>query len=311
MSELIDAMITHIYYLVHDEQRPFSYLDFMKFEVNGREFKMSHGTFRNKISCLMKEGLVEVSYKSHITFYTLKGVEFGKASRMAITGDHHMVVTPHTTQQLGSNPVYRIIKDLPLDKNSVHDIRLNFRVPDIYHVIVFQTTQSLCNDYTVTPVSKDISLSLWQIENLNVKVVIHKTDTVSIIVGCSYSPVAVDVTGIIRLTNALAVVRERLSSLVSQQCIRNSSNITRIPDYMGWIVSMWHFGADASVEYTGERFSATWGIAQDAIIRVYTKTMKDHKTRIRLEKQEYPRTTLALALEQKLDHNHSWWSGGE
>ena len=74
---------------------------------------------------------------------------------------------------------------------------------------------------------------------------------------------------------------------------------------------MWHFGADASVEYTGERFSATWGIAQNAIIRVYSKSMKDHKTRIRLERQEYPRTNLALALEQKINHNHNQWSGGE
>jgi hypothetical protein len=80
---------------------------------------------------------------------------------------------------------------------------------------------------------------------------------------------------------------------------------------MEWVVTMWHFGADASVEYTGKRFSVTWGIAQDAIIRVYSKTMKDHKTRIRLERQEYPRTTLALAVEQKLNHNHSQWSGGE
>ena len=80
---------------------------------------------------------------------------------------------------------------------------------------------------------------------------------------------------------------------------------------MKWIVTMWHFGADASVEYTGERFSATWGIAQDAIIRVYSKTMKDHKTRIRLERQEYPGTTLALAFEQKINHNHNRWSGGE
>ena len=70
---------------------------------------------------------------------------------------------------------------------------------------------------------------------------------------------------------------------------------------MGWIVTMWYFCADASVEYTGERFSATWGEAQDALIRVYSKTMKDHKTRIRLERQEYPRTTLALALEQKIE----------
>ena len=80
---------------------------------------------------------------------------------------------------------------------------------------------------------------------------------------------------------------------------------------MEWIVTMWHFGADASVEYTGERFSTTWGIAQNAIIRVYSKSMKDYKTRIRLEKQEYPGTTLALAFEQKINHNHNPWSRGE
>lgn len=310
MSTLTEAMKIHIHYLVCDERRPFSYIDFMKFEVDEQEFRMSHGTFRNYISCLINEGLVEVAYKSNVTFYTLRGKKFVKAARLAMTGNH-MVVTPHTTQQLSRNPIYRIIKDLPLEKNSVHDIRLKFHVPDINHVIASQTTQSLCNNYTVNPNSKDISLPIWQIENLDLKVVIHKTDTVSVIVGCSYSPIAVDVAGIIRLTNALAVVRERLSTLVSQQCISNSSNITTIPGYMEWIVNMWHFGADASVEYTGERFSATWGIAQDAIIRVYSKNMKDHKTRIRLERQEYPKTTLALALEQKLNHNNDRWSGGE
>jgi hypothetical protein len=302
-------MIMHIYHLVHDERRPFSYLDFMKFKVDELEFKMAHGTFRNNISYLMKEGLVEVSYKSHITFYTLKGVKFGKAIRIAMT-DNHMVVTPHTTQQLGSNPVYRIIKDLPLEKNSVHDIRLKFHVPEIYHVIISQPTPSLLHDYTTNPVSKDISLRVWQIENLDVKVVIHKTDTVSVIVGCSYNPIAVNVAGIIRLTNALAVVRERLSTLVSQDSSK-SSTVNKIPDYMEWVVTMWHFGADASVEYTGEKFSATWGIAQDAIIRVYSKTMKDHRTRIRLERQEYPRITLVLAIEQKINHNNDRWSGGE
>jgi hypothetical protein len=302
-------MMLHIHHLIDEEHRPFSYLDFIKFQVNDEEYRMTHGTFRNNISRLRKEGLIEISYKSSIAFYTLRGVKFGKVSRIAMT-DNHMVVTPHTTQQLSSNPVYRIIKDLPLEKNSVHDIRLKFHVLDIYHVIVSQTTDSLLYDYTTNPISKDISLPLWQIENLNVKIVIHKTDTVSVIVGCTNSPVAIDVAGIIRLTNALAIVSERLSALVSQDR-SNSSNISKIPDHMEWIVIMWHFGADASVEYTGERFSATWGVAQDAIIRVYSKTMKDHKTRIRLERQEYPRTTLVLALEQKINHNNDRWSGGE
>jgi DNA-binding transcriptional ArsR family regulator len=146
LSDLIDAMIIHICHLVHDEQKPFSYLDFMKFEVDGLEFKMTHGTFRNNVSSLMKEGLVEVSFKSNITFYTLRGVRIGKARRIAMTGDHMVVTTPHTTQQLSSNPVYRIIKDLPLEKNSVHDIRLKFHVPDIYRVVFSQLTSSLLHD---------------------------------------------------------------------------------------------------------------------------------------------------------------------
>ena len=88
LSDLTDAMIIHIHHLVHEEQRPFSYLDFMKFEVEGREFKMTHGTFRNNVSSLMKEGLVEVSYKSSITFYTLRDVKFDKASRITMTSNH-------------------------------------------------------------------------------------------------------------------------------------------------------------------------------------------------------------------------------
>ncbi len=308
-SGLSDVMILHIHHLIHEEHRPFSYLDFMKFQVNDEEYRMAHGTFRNNISRLRKEGLIEISYKSSIVFYTLRGIKFGKASRIAMTDDH-TVVTPHITQHLSSNLVYRIIKDLPLEKNSVHDIRLKFNVPELYRIIVSQTTHSLSHDYTINPVNKDLSLPVWQIQNLDVRIVIHKTNTVSVIIGCSYSPIAIDIAGVIRLTNALAVVQERLSRLVSQD-YSDPGDVNKIPDYMEWVVTMWHFGADASVEYTGERFSVTWGIAQDAIIRVYSKTMRDNRTRIRLERQEYPRITLALALEQKINHNHDQWSGGE
>lgn len=168
MSDLIDAMIIHIHHLVHDEQRPFSYLDFMKFEVDGYGFKMTHGTFRNIISRLVQEGLVEVSYKSSITFYTLRGIKFDNVSRISMTRNHMGVMQSNTMPQLSNNPIYRIIKDLPLGKNSVHDIRLKFHVPDIYYqIIVSRTTPSLLHDYTVNSVSKDISLPLWQIEYTN------------------------------------------------------------------------------------------------------------------------------------------------
>ena len=63
---------------------------------------------------------------------------------------------------------------------------------------------------------------------------------------------------------------------------------------------MWHFGADASIEYSGDKFSVAWGTAESVLVRAYSKVMKDTGTRIRLERQEYPRVTLADAIEQKL-----------
>jgi hypothetical protein len=82
-----------------------------------------------------------------------------------------------------------------------------------------------------------------------------------------------------------------------------------IPEHKDWIVTMWHFGMDASVEYTGERFSATWEIGQNALVRAYSKEIVNvqgrmmssrHKNVIRLESQEYHHKTLQDAIQEKL-----------
>ena len=334
MSELIEAMIMHIHYLVHDERRPFSYLDFMRFEISGQVYMMKHGTFRNYISRLIKEGLIEISYKSNITFYSLRGVKFDKVSRIVMTGNHTGVHSSSTsvstvshTTSLSSNPIYRIIRDLPLGKHSIHDLHLRFISPQIYAITSLAISNgTLGYDYTMNTRSKDVLLRVWELSGLLTKVTIHRTDTVSVVIGCSLTPIELDVNGVIRLTNALSVVEDRLSRLIEGSNVVkdtvivdvgggrvNSPNDLHthgiIPKYSEWIVTMWHFGADASIEYSGDKFSVTWGTAENVLVRAYSKVMGDHKTRIRLERQEYPRTTLADAIEQKINSNQR--SGGQ
>lgn len=316
-------MIIHIHHLVHDEQRPFSYLDFMKFEVDGYEFKMTHGTFRNIISRLVHEGLVEVSYKSSITFYTLRGIKFDNVRRMAMTGNHTgVIISSKLPSQISSNPLYRIIRDLPLDKSSVHDIHLRFVSPQIYAIISSSiSNKAFGSDYSVNSRSKDILLPAWRIRNLLINATIHRTDTVSIVIGCSLDPIVLDINGIIRLTNALSIIEERLCRLVEgSQNVHgfivpdDSSNppyVKRrpsgvIPPYFEWIVTMWHFGADALTEYSGEKFSITWETAENILIRAYSKVMNDNRTRIRLERQEYPKATLADIIEHKLSSDRRY-----
>ena len=118
MSDLDRAMKQHMAYIVHEEGRPFSYRDFMHFQVDGIEHEMTHGAFRNKMSRLRKDGVIQQCYHSVLAFYTLDGVKF----RKPITPYHPGVPASN------SHPIVRIIRSLPFDKAALHDIHLRFDV---------------------------------------------------------------------------------------------------------------------------------------------------------------------------------------
>jgi len=319
MSELDDALQEHMAYLVFVQHRTFSYLDFLRFEVNGKEYRMEHGTFRNKISKLKKINQVELTCNSALAFYTLKGVKFAKPMTR-----NHMGVSSVTavTGVINSTPlsICNIIKELPLDNNSLHDIHLKFQVPDIWNIISSSSSSlSLSSKYTPHPVSKDIALPLLNIDNLRIRTTIHKTDTVTVVVACSNAPIITDTTGIIRLSNALIRVEERLSRLVDEcgKYLGGGYESLPIPEHSTWVVTMWHFGQDGSNEYTGQKFCSTWRDGESALIRNYSKHHMDSSistatssstTTIRKERLEYPNKTFADAIEEKLYFDAEGWS---
>ena len=299
LNELDSALWKRITQIVQTENRPFSFVDFVPtFEVDGQNYTIAHGTFRNKMSQMLKAEKVEVVCISPQAFYTLKGVKF----ETAMTGDHTGVIAALRNQKyrhLSNDQVYRVIQNIPLGQRSLHDVHLRFKVDAIWSILSFQ--------YEHDPVNKGIQLQPWpwKINDLDIKVTVQPTDIVSVVVGCSYAPVAVDIKGIIRISEALAVVQERLSRLIDEcNCGTNETlNPAIIPDHRSWIVTLWHFGADALITYTHEKFYASWEVGQHALITAYTKEWKDGTTRIRIEKQEYPKKSLAEALEEKLNAN--------
>ena len=60
---------------------PFSYRHFLSFNFEGKNYKMSHGTFRNKISKLIKNGEVEPYILSRQRYYIVRGLGFRKSKR--------------------------------------------------------------------------------------------------------------------------------------------------------------------------------------------------------------------------------------
>lgn len=271
-------MEEHMAYIVLSETRPFSYRDFLKFKLNDKEYGMKHGTFRNKMSKLIKSGIVEVSYHSSCGFYTLKGYKFGKP----MTPNHTVV---------HNNPIYRILKDLPFEVQSIHDIRLKFKVSNIWNVL------SVNPNFQMNSRSYDVVIPAWSKENAIVKVLTHRTDTVSVIIGCSSEPIPLNANGIIRFFTLLARVEEKLQNTIDNS--RGNSNVQSIPEYKSWTITMWHFGRDSLVEYTNNRSSITVETAQHILTRLYVKDF-DGKKRPRIEKQERPMKTVLEAIEEKL-----------
>jgi hypothetical protein len=288
MSVLDQAMEKHMVSIVHCENRPFSYRDFMTFEIDGKEYRMTHGTFRNKISRLKKAGKVESDYNAGMAFYTLTGKRFGRPVTPNHTGVYHPKMDSFS----------KLIDNLTTDRAALHDIRLKFKVPNIWHMLSF-----IHQELPVNQRSKDIFIPTWNINDLLVRVVVHKSDTISVTVACSLAPVAVDTKGIIRLSNALTRVEERLATLLKDVGNVKGSEVPplEVPDHDLWLVTMWHFGVDSLVEYTGDKFAVTWEIGEHVLLRAYTKTRKDKKTGIRLERQEYPNKTLPAAIDEKLN----------
>ena len=122
----------------------------------------------------------------------------------------------------------RRYKSFLLNKRALHDIHLKFQVPDIWTILAES------KKYIPNPDSKDISLPYIITNNhLKIHTIVHRTDTVTVSVACSFAPIANDTDGLIRLSNALTRVEERTSRIVDEcgQSLQGGYESIPIPEH--------------------------------------------------------------------------------
>lgn len=294
------AMRKRIREIVILEERPFSFLDFKSFEVDGKRYELENGTIRNYLSQLTKAGEIEFDYNSGIAFYTLPGRKFSKHMTADHVGDNSHSF-PLILQQLPfrNTPIYKWLKNRRFDKQALHDIRLTLEATGIW--AIFQTIYH----NSVNENNKDIRLpSLTFFKYLDVGITIHHTDIVSISIGCSYRPIALDVPDILQLIEALTRTEIHLTTAIDE-LLADDPKVSRVlvPRFTTWIVKMWHFGVDTLDEYDKEEFHVTFEEGISDIFRIYAKRMKNKRLIVRAERQEYPNEDLILALVKKLYPN--------
>ena len=304
VSRLDEAMLNYMRHLAITEGRPFSYLDFQSFEFNGKTYGMTHRTYRNKIWGFKKAGIVKTEYNAGIAFHNL---HFGNRKEKTMMTPNHMVVSPVTgvtdkeeeDDEITKTAIYKAIQELPPEQKSVHDIHLTYTAPDIYTILA-TSPSSTC---IPKPVSMDIHLPVLNTaDNLRIQTIVHRTDTVHVIVGCSNIPVRFDSEGIARLSSGLTRAEERTSRIVDEYGKNMPSGYEQliIPHHMTWKVVMWHFGTD-SIEKAEEKYCETWRVARKVLGRCYTKKVKSKNYAVvRKEIQERPNKPYADAIRDKI-----------
>lgn len=153
--------------------------------------------------------------------------------------------------------------------------------------------------------NQDLRLpSLTFFEYLDVGITIHHSDTVSIAIGCSFRPVALDVPDLLQLIEALTRTEIHLTN-AANELIAHDLNAPRVSvsRFTTWTVKMWHFGIDTMDEYDKEEFHVTFEEGISDIFRIYAKRMKNKRVIVRAERQEYPNQDFMVALVKKLYPN--------
>ena len=157
---------------------------------------------------LKKQREIELAYRDGIGFYTIPGRGFAKL----MTSDHMggTSLSPSSIDAGKKTPIYKWIKNLPVEKQSLHNLRLTFSADGIWKV-----TSAIYPKQANDSHNKDIGLSTWTfLDDIDVSVTIHHTDTVSVAIACTYRPIAVICETIISLFEVLLELRCKLTKLI-------------------------------------------------------------------------------------------------
>jgi len=285
---MIDAVFNRLKFINQVEHKPASYDDLKVIEIEGKLHEINYGTLRNMLCVLKKDGKIERYFNSRASFFVLKDVKFGKQR------------TIHTMTEQSISQLSEVIQQLPETDEGIHDIHTSFQVQDIW-TILSESKRLKVNEH-----NKGILLPHFNIDGLKITANIHHTDTVTVTVACSKNPITPkidDANGVIRLAAALARTQERIQR-VADECgnsLPGGYENILIPDSGTWMFTMLHIGVDTP-SYKEANICLTWKDVRGVLLREYSKKKEG---KLRKERQEYPKASLAEAGKRVLNDDKS------
>jgi hypothetical protein len=251
--------------------------------------KYAAGTARNIILRLKQLKLIKLYSRDFLAFYILA------------TSNPGMIKKPVTLSPMGDKGPRRVqidvgalLDSLPWEELcKIHDVHLNFLADGLYQLFLDKDT------FALDAVSGDISFgSIDWSKYRSLKVILHRTGSVSFYLGCSNCPIQVSVEGFLRLASFLGGARNEL--LATAKAISPLFSQETLPEVTDWTVVLWHYGRDSAQEFSGASFNVTFKMWCGELARIYLHHY-EQSSRVRLEVVQRPEKPLQQAIAEKLN----------
>ena len=183
------------------------------------------------------------------------------------------------------------------DLCKVHDVELGFCVNGLYKLFLNNGVGRSIRQ------SGDLQLGslVWSTKRV-LHVVLHRLDTVTARLKCAECPVTVSLESLTSLAAFLGGVRARLVDMaISFDPNFAEDSVLDVPD---WVVLQWHYGRDGALEISGPAFNVSFRNWFGELARIYMR----HERKLlkpRMEVNEKPKKSLALAFAEKIDPTFS------
>jgi hypothetical protein len=274
------------------EQRPITRMDFTKenFIIDGITYqKFTEAGFYKYASILEKEDklfqlkkTIPAHYFPISAKFRINHIEDAISNLSSLSINHQSYPSSPITD--GVSFSIKFIEETIWKDWALHNIHLAaFNVKDIHSSLK-------AKDYSLTKHSRDIQLKPIHHKGLIIKPIVHNTDTITVSVGCSYSPIIMNAQDVTRLDNGLGQMVEELSI---------QSDLGNIPYHSDWLCTGYHFGRDGENLFRGQAFEILWRDAKKTYHHIYTKKYNDGY-HLRDETYGYPFAKLEQVLNSKM-----------
>ncbi len=261
--------------------------------------KLKKGSFKQKVFNFRHEHMVETVYVSGYAYYRVIGFRLDPSWENLTAKPTGVSVSNNVDFYKNQEKTLEFLKQHldDMEDPALHNIRVHFDGNYLYDRLQVYYENGDCGDFSFEKSNKTFMCTpqfCWD-KNISVTIIVTSKNLVQVIFKNTFRPIAVNEYGMYELLSKLGEIRHYLNQYYD-----------KIPQTGDWDFVRADYGCD-SKKQVNANFHSVFNDYVGAMCQIYAKCWKDGKSRLRVEKVIYPKTTITGFMNNILSEKLEDW----